>query len=628
MKKHGKTVCASVLSVLIALSALTCLIAHAGSVTNDDLKTVILQAVEWKKKRENAGGEKLFATDFALQAGNSAVDWYALALGRTGCDEDNDSYLSALKNNVQKRYLLSEKLDSKKATEWHRIALAALSVGGDATEMGLDSQGNTVDLIKDGVYDRGKTLSLGEQGINGYAWGLIALDSMRYEVPDGAFDNRETIITALLSSACESGGFTLDGENPDVDITAMVLQALAPYYNGEEVFEYVNAQKIQKKESVRAAVDRAVLWLSENQNSDGGFSSWGKENCESTAQVVIALCSLGIDPANDSRFIKNSADAVDGLLKYRNKDGGFVHVLASNGESSAVLEEESDSMATEQALCALCALYRYRLSFRSFYDFREEQSDRLKNQIKKLNEKLKTIPENKNSTEKLLNEYLEIPTGERCYVYNYFNLSKALNEYGITYKESNISALTGENAHGCGAVTDIFALQSTLSGVMFNENDLNEYLSLPKNITSEHYSTIVELCEKLNIADNAEDFSFVSAELKKKKERAESIRAEIESINAAVAEKLYPFENIDISDKEIVCELVERAQSLDEYDHLQILGYEELLSAKRKLDGSAKNTVIAFAVSFSAAAGLLFSVAVIRKSRINKKKKNVQNEEW
>ena len=45
--------------------------------------------------------------------------------------------------------------------------------------------------------------------------------------------------------------------------------------------------------------------MSNAQNENGGFASWGSVNSESCAQVLVALTSLGIDPTNDERFIKN-----------------------------------------------------------------------------------------------------------------------------------------------------------------------------------------------------------------------------------------------------------------------------------------------------------------------------------
>ena len=85
----------------------------------------------------------------------------------------------------------------------------------------------------------------------------------------------------------------------DSDMTGMALQSLAPYYSRDP--------------AVQEAVDRAIARLSQMQNDDGGYSSWGTANSESIAQVVVALTALGIDPATDARFVKNGNSAIDAL---------------------------------------------------------------------------------------------------------------------------------------------------------------------------------------------------------------------------------------------------------------------------------------------------------------------------
>lgn len=85
----------------------------------------------------------------------------------------------------------------------------------------------------------------------------------------------------------------------------MALQALAPYYN--------------TREDVKEAVDKAVNHLSQAQGTDGSYG-----NPEATSQVIVALCTLGIDPDQDDRFIKVGSSLVDGLLMYALEDGSFV----------------------------------------------------------------------------------------------------------------------------------------------------------------------------------------------------------------------------------------------------------------------------------------------------------------
>ena len=112
------------------------------------------------------------------------------------------------------------------------------------------------------------------------------------------------------------------GSTGDPDVTAMTVQALAPYCG------YYS--------DVTAAVESALSMLSARQLDSGGFQSMGVENCESSAQVLTALSSLGVDPDTDSRFIKNGNSVLAALLSYRNADGSFAHTGTGYSESATV----------------------------------------------------------------------------------------------------------------------------------------------------------------------------------------------------------------------------------------------------------------------------------------------------
>jgi prenyltransferase beta subunit len=86
------------------------------------------------------------------------------------------------------------------------------------------------------------------------------------------------------------GGFSMGGTTADPDVTAMALQALAPY---------------KGQNDIKTVIDRALDCLSRLQNSDGGYSSGGLDNSESAVQVLVALTALGINPDTDTRFIKH-----------------------------------------------------------------------------------------------------------------------------------------------------------------------------------------------------------------------------------------------------------------------------------------------------------------------------------
>ena len=322
-----------------------CLCVAAGTVTaswaQETDYTRMEQELVAAQRQQLTGGEPLLTRQDVLPAGQSSVaDWYAIAMARCGIGEDYETYLAALEAYVESAYAESGGLSANKATEWHRIALAVTALGGDATAFGTKPDGGSIDLIADGCYDCVVEGDPGAQGLNGWIFALLALDAGGYQVPEGARYTRETIIEAIVSAQGEDGGFSLTGGTLDADITAMALQALAPY--ADEQAE---------------VIDRALAALSAAQCADGGFASWGAENAESTAQVVMALCALGIDPAADERFCKEGGSAVSALLGFRLEDGSFAHA-----------DNTPDAMASEQGLQALEALRRFYAGEKRFFD--------------------------------------------------------------------------------------------------------------------------------------------------------------------------------------------------------------------------------------------------------------------
>ena len=182
------------------------------------------------------------------------------------------------------------------------------------------------------------------QGINGPTWALIALDSGGYDVlPDPAAKtvaDRQMYVNEILSRQLADGGWTLSGKGgdpgpSDTDITAMVLQALSAY---------------QDQAAVRSAVDKALSCMSDRQQEDGSMGNYADEACsESPAMMLLALCALGLGP-EDERFVKEEGGLVDAILRFRQADGRFLHVLGS--DTGALL-------ATSQSLLALTAVQRH-----------------------------------------------------------------------------------------------------------------------------------------------------------------------------------------------------------------------------------------------------------------------------
>lgn len=268
----------------------------------------------------------LTAAVSAPRYGSLGGEWTVLALARGGADTETayfTGYCAALEQTVREA---NGVLSERKYTEYSRVILALSALGKDARDVaGFDL---TLPL---GDYE--KTAA---QGVNGVIYALLALDSRDYPMPQNAAAStqatRQLYVDAILAAQLTNGGWSFMGEDADPDLTAMALQALAKY---------------REQSSVQLAANRALVCLSAMQNADGGFSSWGSENAESCAQVLLALNALDLG-TDDSRFVKNGHSVLDALLTYQNADGGFCHERSG----------ETNLMASEQAACALASLVR------------------------------------------------------------------------------------------------------------------------------------------------------------------------------------------------------------------------------------------------------------------------------
>lgn len=262
------------------------------------------------------------------QVGSIGGEWAVMGLARSGADIPNEYF--------EKYYQTAEKhikdcggvLHDKKYTEYSRVILALTAIGKNPKDV---AGYNLLVPLED--YER--TIW---QGVNGAVFALIALDSGSYISQSIV---REKYVNYILDNQNTDGGWSLSGDVSDTDVTAMSLQALSKYQDNEEV---------------KAATEKALSLMSKSQDENGGFSSEGIQNSESCAQMIVALCELGIS-LDDPRFVKNSNTILDGMLTYYEKGKGFKHTLDST----------SNQMATEQCFYALVALKRFNEGKNSLY---------------------------------------------------------------------------------------------------------------------------------------------------------------------------------------------------------------------------------------------------------------------
>lgn len=283
------------------------------------------------------------------EVGSIGGEWAIIGLARSGYTVPTnyyEDYYARVEKYVKN---CSGVLHERKYTEYSRVILALTAIGRDPSKVA----GYNL-LMPLGDFE--KTIW---QGLNGPIWALIALDSGNYEIPKNPAAKtqatRQLYIDEIVKNQKKDGGWSLtDTGDSDVDITAMALQALAKY---------------QDQKAVKSATDKALDYLSDVQDSKGGYASWGTTNVESVAQVVVALCELGVS-LDDSRFVKSGHTLTENLLSFRQSNGGFYHVLDGS--------DGNNQMSSEQGFYALVAIDRAANGQNSLY----RMSDAAKNTSK------------------------------------------------------------------------------------------------------------------------------------------------------------------------------------------------------------------------------------------------------
>lgn len=297
-----------------------------------DLKTAVNKAIEWKDKNDSP--------HYSIGTNNSNL--YITALKRMGKQYEYNTYLLGL-DSVAAGYD-----ETNDASDMQRTALATIASGGEPRNVGGR------DLIADSTYYRDAVAPIDKEGVNGYSWALITLDSKGYAIPDWAAKNRNDIIVGILSHQNTDGSF-----DDSIYATASAITALAPYRETSGAYTITQVQTGETFDiSPGDSINKALNYLSAEQLRDG---DWGE--LRSTAMAVIALDTVGINADGDDRFTANKGTALEGLMSYQGKNGGF----SANGHNA-------DGEATSIALCALTSHLRKLQGKATFFNFNVEDS--------------------------------------------------------------------------------------------------------------------------------------------------------------------------------------------------------------------------------------------------------------
>ena len=246
----------------------------------------------------------------------AGAEWAILALARSGRVSADDLWIGAWLASL-------EDIQLRRKTDYQRVTIALTSLGFDAS----DFKGR--DFTEPyRIFVPNAQRHAMNRAINTDIYALIALDTKPY---DG---EREQFIQSLLDSQRANGTWGLLPSLPasalDLDVTAMAVQALAPYYHSNP--------------AVAAAVDTALRWLRRQ----------AFPNPEGTAQMITALTALG--PA----FADEAKHYINWLLRWFDPASGRFRRPATTSPVNF--------MATEQAAYALVSYWRLINGLTSLYD--------------------------------------------------------------------------------------------------------------------------------------------------------------------------------------------------------------------------------------------------------------------
>ncbi len=300
------------------LAAVTLCTGQAVFATSAGAKETADSIIEFSLHQSGAGSLQEWVDTVLTDGAGTTSEWYIVGLLQYNKNIDFSGYADALEEYLEKNEISS-------ASSRMKYALVLYGCGRGES-----------DFVRNAIDD-----SVGKQGIMSYVYGLhLFSNGLRAESITS-----EEVIQKIISLQLEDGGWAVSGNKSDADVTAMTLQALAPYYNDMT--------------DVRHAADNALRLLSELQLETGCYSSYGVQNPESAAQVVTALSALGIDPFSDARFIKGNNTLFDAIMAYQLEDGSFEHTLGGGYNQNA----------TVQVFYSMVSAYRQENGLGSLYIF-------------------------------------------------------------------------------------------------------------------------------------------------------------------------------------------------------------------------------------------------------------------
>jgi len=316
--------------LVIALTIGLALSVNASPRGAADWETAMNRSLDWIRNEISSGP----------LVGSVGGEWAVIALARSGRLTADDPWLRSWFADLDRLLAEITRLSAthdiqhptsvgtfpselRRWTDFQRVTLALSSLGLDASNY----RGHDLTAVFSTFIPPAQRHALNMTS-NADAFALLALNAKPHSGDKNQFTQQ------LLDSQRSDGSWSLNPSRPastlDIDVTAMAVQALAPYY--------------QSNIRLTNAVDRALRWLHAQTFSD----------VESTAQMIVALTALGFEFADEAEYYVNH------LLHWFEAESG---AFRRPGPTDPI-----NLMATEQAAYALVAYWRFVNGMTSLYD--------------------------------------------------------------------------------------------------------------------------------------------------------------------------------------------------------------------------------------------------------------------
>lgn len=374
---------------------------------------------------------------------------------------------------------------------------------------------------------------------------IMALSQKNYDSEKVSY-----LIDEILKLQKEDGRFEEYGYI--IDTTANMIACLSLYYD--------------KNENVKAAIDKAITYLSSVQKEDGTFDAYGYgADTNTTSMVIVALASVGINPDTDERFIKNGISVYDTLFKYTLDD------LSGFGYQDKTFNDYS----TEQAFRALIAAVNVINSNKAYniYDFSKNTLEPgratsigtvVTPSLPDTDDTISVVFTLKGKTNSywISNKVLTLKKGSTIY----HALTEACDSAGITYKGAE-DGYVYEMTKGSETLTEFG--DGANSGWLYKVNGevpnigILEYELENNDRIVFFYTTDWETVSGVTISGTQKE-------------------EEVTSTN--VKNQIAKLKDVTLEDEEKINKLLEDYKKLSEKEKKKVNNYEELLKAKERIE--------------------------------------------